>query len=173
MMTHVARVNGYYTGVVHGNIDALWDVLMDWGDISWFHHGDNDGPALALSFLEGEPDAIPRTRVMTRDNAVDAGLPLENREVLILADKKSYRIYYDANDGMIGGIRNYLASWTLDPISDDSCQMSIQSMYDVDETGTVEEAKGWLDAVYVMIVEGLDRHMIKQRGAEAALSSPA
>lgn len=170
-MTHVSRVNGYYSGVVHGNIDALWDVLMDWGDISWFDLGDHDGPALAESFLEGDVDAIPRTRVMTRPNAVESGLPLENREVLLLADKKAYRLYYNADDGMIAGSRNYIASWTLDPISDDSCQMTIQSMYDVDDTGSMEVAKGWLDAVYEMIVHCLDNYMIKQR--DKAATGPA
>ncbi len=141
---------------------------MDWGDISWLDLGDHDGPALAKSFPEGEPDAILRTRVMTRPNAVDAGLPLKNCEVVLLADRTGYRLYYNADDGMIAGSRNYIASGTLDPISADNCKMTIQSNYDVDETGSMEVAKGWLDAVFEMIVCGLDKHMLRLRQASPA-----
>ncbi len=161
----IARGSRYYSGVVGGNIDAVWDLFMDWGDISWIDNVDAEGPVLAKSTLEGEVDAIPRTRVMKRANAVESGLPLENREVLMLADKVAYRLYYDANDGCVHGIRNYIASWALDPISENSCQMTIQSTFDVDESGTLEGVTSWLDNVYVMIVRSLDKHFAKQLAA--------
>lgn len=60
-MAPIARGSCYYSGVVEANIDALWDVFMDWGDISWIDNEKIGGPVLAKSTLEGEVDAIPRT----------------------------------------------------------------------------------------------------------------
>ena len=158
-MAKISRGTAQYSAPVAVGIDKLWELLIDWGNLSWLdNHVEAEGMVLGSIALEGAVDAVPRTRVLTRANATEAGLPLVNREVLLLEDRTAYRLYYDAENGFIRGVRNYIANWALDPISENACQMTISANFDVDETGSAEATKEIVEEVYVMIISSMNTH---------------
>ncbi|WP_176599230.1 MULTISPECIES: SRPBCC family protein [Sphingobium] len=162
-MSDVYRVTGYYQGKIGANIEDVWALITDWGSLAWFDDGSNtEGMKMMESWLEGEPNAIPRTRVMSRgDGAVKNGAPLENREVLLLADPVAHRLYYDATDDFAAGIRNYIASWCLDETDDGGCLMTISSNFDCVPASVGEQQSAMLHGVYIAIVSSLDKHFAK------------
>lgn len=162
-MTTVHRVTGFHQGTIDANIDDVWALVTDWGSLAWFDDGSNsEGLKLMESWLEGEPGMVPRTRVMSRgDGAVDNGAPEQNREVLLVEDKVAHRLYYDASDGFVPGIRNYLASWSFDALEDGGCLMTISSNFDCVPAETGEQNAEMLHTVYVAIVFSLQKHFSK------------
>src|SRR5439155_10252736 len=123
-----------------------------------------DGMEVSRTFLEGEKGKVPRTKVIERSNADGAGLPIQNREVLIHEDAVAHRLYYTASDGFIEGARNYIATWSLDPLPGSRCQMNISATFDVMEPGNGDVARDTLEAVYGLILKGLSDYL----GAEKA-----
>lgn len=164
-MADVYRVAGFHQGVIAGPIDEVWALVNDWGTLHWFDDGSNaDGMKVMECWLEGEPDAVPRTRVMGRgDGAVELGAPEENREVLLVSDPVAHRLYYDATDGFAEGIRNYIASWSFDRIDENSCRMTITSTFDCVPAEVGEAQAAMLHQVYVAIVDSLDKYFRKLR----------
>ncbi|HUD92951.1 SRPBCC family protein [Sphingobium sp.] len=162
-MAKVHRVSGYHQGKIDADIEAIWAVITDWGSLAWFDDGSNvEGMRLMESWLEGQPDVVPRTRVMGRgQGAVEQGAPEENREVLLLADPVAHRLYYDATDGFAPGIRNYIASWALDEQDDGGCLMTISSTFDVMPADLGEEQAAMLHGVYVAIVDSLQSYFAR------------
>lgn len=166
-MSEVQRGAASRDGVIDADIDTLWAVLVDWGNLDWYGSDDveRDGMKLGSISLEGGETAVPRTRVLTRSNAVDAGLPLVNRERLLLEDPVSHRLYYDADDGFILGTRNYIATWYVDPLPDGRCRMTIQSRFDVVAPGSAEVTRDTVEEVYDAILLGLNRYVKRQGGS--------
>ena len=164
-MTEVFRVSGYHQGRINAAADEVWNLVTDWGSLAWFNDENNqEGMKLMESWLEGDPDQVPRTRVMARDEAAaEKGAPTENREVLLVADREAHRLYYDATDGFAPGIRNYLASWSFDELPDGACMMTITSNFDCVPASTGEQNRDMLQQVYVAIVDSLDRYFTRRR----------
>jgi Polyketide cyclase / dehydrase and lipid transport len=164
-MAKVYRVAGYHKGRIEAPIEEVWELVNDWGTLHWFDDGTNsDNLKVMESWLEGEPGAVPRTRVMGRgEGAVKHGAPENNREVLLVSDPVAHRLYYDATDDFVVGIRNYMASWSFDELEDGTCMMTVSSNFDCvpAETGPASEAM--LQQVYVNIVESLDKYFKKSR----------
>jgi Polyketide cyclase / dehydrase and lipid transport len=164
-MAKAFRVSGFHQGKINANIDDVWALVTDWGSLAWFNDATNaEGMKLMETWLEGEPDVIPRTRVMSRgQGAVALGAPLENREVLLVADPVAHRLYYDADDGFAAGIRNYIASWCFDELEDGGSLMTISSIFDVVPPDRGEEQRAMLHGVYVAIVASLDAYFQKRK----------
>ncbi|WP_340268506.1 SRPBCC family protein [Sphingobium mellinum] len=164
-MAKVHRVAGYHQGKINANIEDVWALVMNWGSLAWYDDGSNsEGMKVMDCWLEGELDAVPRTRVMSRgEGAAELGAPVENREVLLVADPVAHRLYYDATDGFAEGIRNYMASWTLDELDDGGCMMTISSTFDCVPAEIGEQQSAMLHGVYVSIVSSLDKHFAKAR----------
>jgi hypothetical protein len=162
-MTKVYRVSASHQGKINARVDEVWDVVTNWGTLFWFDDGTNaEGLKVMDSWLEGEPDAIPRTRVMARgDGAVKHGAPMENREVLLIADPVAHRLYYDATDDFVPGIRNYMASWSFDELEDGGCMMTVSANFDCVPAKTGPASEAMLRQVYVNIVGSLDKHFRK------------
>lgn len=167
-VTKVHRVAGYHQGKIDANIEDIWALITNWGTLFWYQDGTNtDGMKLMDSWLEGDPDVVPRTRVMSRgEGAVEKGAPDENREVLLVADPVAHRLYYDATDDFAPGIRNYMASWALDELDDGGCMMTISSNFDVVPAENGPLYDDMLHSVYVAIVASLDSHFKKARAQE-------
>lgn len=164
----VHRVSGFHQGKINANIEDVWALITDWGSLAWYDDGTNtEGMKVMECWLEGEPDVVPRTRVMGRgEGAVGQGAPEENREVLLVADPVAHRLYYDATDGFAPGIRNYMASWSLDDLEDGGCMMTISSNFDVVPAELGEQQGAMLHGVYVSIVSSLQKYFERAR-AEA------
>lgn len=168
-MAQVYRVSGFHQGRIDANIAKVWALITDWGTLAWFDDGSNsEGMKLMDCWLEGEPGAVPRTRVMSRgEAAVENGAPMENREVLLLEDPVAHRLFYDAEDGFVPGIRNYIASWALDEIDDGACQITITSTFDVVPPDMGETYRDMLQGIYVAIAFSLQKHFSKQKSLKA------
>ncbi|MBB4642792.1 SRPBCC family protein [Rhizorhapis suberifaciens] len=162
-MVKVHRVSGFHQGKIDANIEDVWALVTDWGSLAWYDDGTNtEGMKLMESWLEGEPGAVPRTRVMSRgDGAVEHGAPEENREVLLVEDHVAHRLYYDATDGFAPGIRNYMASWCFDELDDGGCLMTISSNFDCVPADIGEQHGAMLHGVYVSIVASLQKYFTK------------
>lgn len=165
-MADVFRVSGFHQGKINAPIADVWELVTDWGTLAWFNDEDNDeGMKLMETWLEGDPNVVPRTRVMARDDgAAKKGAPSENREVLLVADPIAHRLYYDATDGFAPGIRNYIASWSFDALDEGGCMMTISSNFDCMPAETGEYNRDMLHQVYIAIVESLDRYLVRRRG---------
>lgn len=164
-MSKVYRVSGFHQGRINASVDEVWALVNDWGTLHWYDDGSNtEGMKVMNTWLEGEPDAVPRTRVMSRgDGAVKHGAPMENREVLLLSDPVAHRLYYDATDGFATGIRNYIASWSFDELDDGGCMMTISSTFDCVPADVGEQQAAMLHQVYVTIASSLDSYFTKRK----------
>ena len=159
-MTKVQRGSGRRDGEIDADIDTLWAVLTDWGNMDWWGNElEQDGMKAGKTYLDGEKGKVPRTKVIERENADNAGLPIVNRETLFLEDRLTYRLYYNGTDNFIVGVRNYIATWALDPLPDGRCKMHISSNFDVIAPGDVNAVRDTVEAVYEMIFSGLNRYL--------------
>lgn len=167
-MAKIFRVAGFHQGKINANIEDVWALVMDWGSLAWYDGETNaENLQLVQTWLEGDPNVVPRTRVMARgDGAVAAGCAVENREVLLIADPVAHRLYYDASDGFVPGIRNYLASWAFDELEDGGCMITISSNFDCVPAETGEASRDMLHQVYINIAASLDKHFAKARAVE-------
>jgi Polyketide cyclase / dehydrase and lipid transport len=162
-MTEVQRGSGRREGVIETSVDTLWEVLIDWGNMDWWGNElGQDGMKAGKTYLDGEKGKVPRTKVIERANAENAGLPVVNRETLFLEDPITHRLYYNGTDGFIAGIRNYVATWCLDPLPEGRCRMTITSNFDVVEPGNVDMVRDTVEAVYEMIFSGLNHYVAKR-----------
>jgi Polyketide cyclase / dehydrase and lipid transport len=167
-MTNVQRGSGRREGIMETDIDTLWELLTDWGNMDWWgNEMEQDGMKAGRAYLEGEKGKVPRTKVIERTNADNNGLPIQNRETLFLEDRVTHRLYYNGTDGFIAGVRNYIATWCLDPLSDHRCRMTITSNFDVVEPGNVDKVRDTVEAVYEMIFSGLNNYLAKRKAPAA------
>ncbi|WP_258187484.1 SRPBCC family protein [Trinickia symbiotica] len=163
-MSKVQRGSGMREGIIESNVEPLWKLLTDWGNLDWWGNDVAEEEMKAgRAYLEGEKGKVPRTKVIERSNADGAGLPVVNRETLIHEDHLAHRLYYNASDGFLLGVRNYLASWHVDPMSEDRCRMTITSTFDVVDPGNVDAVRNTVEAVYDAIFDGLNKYLAKRR----------
>ncbi|MBB4643010.1 SRPBCC family protein [Rhizorhapis suberifaciens] len=161
----VERRTGFREGIIDVDVNTLWDVLTDWGMMDWWGNElDKDGMKVNNFFLEGEKGKVPRTKVLVRSNA-SGGQPTENRETLFVEDPVARRLFYNATDNFIEGVRNYIASWALDPISDNRTRMQISCTFDVVDPGNADVARDTVEAVYELIFKGLNGYFAAQKSA--------
>jgi len=158
------RVQARREGEIDVSADRAWALLMDWdGTLKWW---DNSVPGDAMHIvsvhLEGARDAVPRTKVITRSNAVQSGLPLENRETLLLQDNEVMRCYYDADDGVVAGVRNYITTSYIDALSPYRCLITFASTFDVTEDRDPSEVRAVIESVYDGIFAGFRKYFAQQ-----------
>lgn len=167
-MIKVERGSARREGIVQADIDELWELLTDWGNMDWWGNElEREGMKAGKAYLEGEKGKVPRTKVIERSNAQDTGVPVVSRETLIREDPVAHRLYYDATDGFILGTRNYIASWALDALEDGRCRMIITSTFDVIAPGKVEVTRDIVEAVYELIFKGLNDYLARLKSAGA------
>lgn len=168
-MIKIERGSGRAEGVIEAHIDDVWALLTDWGNMDWWGNGlEEEGMKAGRTYLEGEKGKVPRTKVIERTNADGAGLPVVNREVLFHEDAVAHRLYYNGTDGFLLGLRNYVASWTLDPLAGGHCKMTITSTFDVAEPGDVAFVRDTVEAVYGLIFSGINAYLAKRGGKYVA-----
>lgn len=166
-MTTIQRGTGLREGVIDTDADTLWAVLTDWGVMEWWGNEmeEDAGMKVGRCYLEGEKGSVPRTKVLERANAEGLGLPTVNRETLLHEDPVARRLFYNASDGFIEGVRNYMATWALDALPDGRTKMHISSVFDVVEPGTAANVRGIVEPVYDLIFKGLNGYFAARKAA--------
>lgn len=165
-MTVIQRGTGCREGVIDADADTLWALLTDWGAMDWWGNELQEaGMKVSNCYLEGEKGCVPRTKVIERSNTEEGGLPVINRETLIHEDSIARRLFYNGTDGFIEGVRNYLATWALDPLPDGRTKMHISSVFDVTEPGSADDVRAIVEAVYEMIFKGLNGYFASGKTA--------
>jgi hypothetical protein len=152
-------------GIIEADIDNTWALLTDWGNMDWWGNDlDQGAMTAARTYLEGEKGQVPRTKVIERESGDEAGVSHVNREVLIHEDSETHRLYYTCSNGLLLGVNNYLASWTLDALEGARCRMTVTAQFDVVEPGKLEEARNTFEAVYELIFKGVGSYLAKRGG---------
>jgi hypothetical protein len=82
------------------------------------------------------------------------GFPPTFEETLLHADSSARRIYYNVEGVAAGGMRNYLATTTVDEIGPKKARVTCASTFDVPDEESARNVKAFLEAVY-------DRSVIK------------
>lgn len=164
-MTMFHRGMARNEGVIDADIGNVWALITDWGNMDWWGNDlEDEDMKAARTYLEGEKGKVPRTKVIERNNSGDSGAVHVNREVLIHEDPVAHRLYYVCSDGLLPGVRNYLASWTLDALDSGRCRMRITADFDVDDSGNLDFARSTFEAVYELIFKGLDGYLAQRGG---------
>jgi hypothetical protein len=165
-MTTFERGTARREGVINADIGNVWTLITDWGNLDWWGNDiEQEDMRAARVYLEGEKGKVPRTKVIERSNSGESGAVHVNREVLIHEDPAAHRLYYTCSDGLLVGVRNYLASWTLDALDGGRCRMRITADFDVSEPGNLDFSRNTFEQVYELIFKGLD-HYLAQRGGK-------
>jgi hypothetical protein len=166
-MVQVKRVFARREGVVRADVETLWTLLTDWGNMEWWGNAlEDDGMTVGACSLEGEHGKVPRTKVIRR-LVEGSDLPVENRETLFHEDSVCHRLYYTGSDDFIIGVRNYIATWSFDELAGGHTRMEISSTFDVIAPGDAALAKRIVEDVYDMIVAGLNDFITSRAAVQA------
>jgi len=164
-MTTIQRGTAGSQGVIEAEISNVWALLTDWGNMDWWGNDlEQEDMKAARTYLEGEKGKVPRTKVIERSNSGESGAVHVNREVLIHEDPVAHRLYYICSDGLLPHVRNYLASWRLDPVDGGRCRMSITANFDVVAPGDLQFSRSTFEAVYELIFKGLNGYLAQRGG---------
>ena len=171
-MQKYKRGHAEFRGIVDAPIDAVWELLTDWAGFErWWikpEDGGRPGPNIASVELVGEPDAVPRTRVVRHvtGSAVD--------EKLWMQDDVTKRIVYDMafrpnpNGAVLRSeFRNSLATKMMDTLPTGETLMTFKSEFDIIEEADLNLMVSLIERTYSdAILKGFRRYFEKQK-AEA------
>lgn len=160
MTSRYARVTAHWESVIPVPAETAWRLLTDWRAVErwWGNRVSGDAMQIESVRLEGTPTELPRTRVIVRSNAAGAGLPAENREKLFHEDELTRRIYYTADNDVVAGVRNYIATTCIDSVTEKSCRMIFSSTFDVGAEHDASKVRAIIESVYDGICEGFRRY---------------
>ena len=165
-MTAIQRGTGCREGIIETDADTLWNLLTDWGTMDWWGNELQEaGMKVGKCYLDGEKGSVPRTQVIERSNSEIGGLPIVNRETLFHEDPVARRLFYNGTDGFIEGVRNYIATWAVDPLPDGRSKMHISAVFDVTEPGKADNVRAIVEAVYDLIFKGLNGYFASRQTA--------
>ncbi len=172
-MQDYKRGHAEFRGIVNAPLDDVWELLTDWGGFErWWvkpEDGGRPGPEIASVELIGEPDSVPRTRVVRHvtGSAVD--------EKLWLQDNETKRIVYDMkprpNPGgavLRSEFRNYLATTMLDSLPTGETLMTFKSEFDIVGDADLNYMISLIERTYSdAILKGFRRYFEKRQAADA------
>ena len=153
MADAMQRVRIFNQGRVPASAHRVWEWITDWAGT---RRGTRGGGAGDLAFgkiqLVGDPDTTPRTRVM---EFPALGVV---RETLLHQDDEAMHLYYNIEGEGPLGIRNYLATTDVDPLSEEACLVTITARFDLRPDASVTKAKALIDAAHNdAVIGGLRR----------------
>lgn len=143
------RVRVINQRLVDAPADKVWAYLTDWAGTRRSRRAGGMGElTLSKIVLEGEENAIPRTRVM------EFGAFGVVRETLLHQDDAAMHLYYNIEGTGPHGIRNYLATTDVDAVGDNRCQVTITARFDIEEGAELVKAKALIDFAHNQAVIG-------------------
>lgn len=173
-MQKYKRGHAELRGVVDAPLEDVWELLTDWAGFErWWvkpAEGGRPGPDVASCELVGDPDAVPRTRVVRHvtGSAVD--------ETLLMQDDEAKRIYYDMifrpnPDGAVlrSEFRNYHATTTLDTLPTGQTLMTFKSEFDLVAEADMDLMRSIIERTYSdAILNGFRKYFARQQAAASA-----
>lgn len=165
-MAKYIRGSAYRSAEVSVSADEFWKVLRDWGAVmKWAPPLDADPPApvSGCELREGHSvDQLPCTRLVYLES--DGSYPPFLEETLLYADEEAKFIYYNVEGVGVAGMRNYLATTTVDEVGPDRCRITCSSRFDVPEGGPVQMITDFLEAVYDRsVIQGMTKVALADR----------
>jgi hypothetical protein len=156
------RVSVTVSTAVEVSAEDFWQVLRDWAAVpSWVLPERYVPPSRVFLKPGHSADVLPCTRVIEGRRA----LGYSHEETLILADPDARRIYYTFN-GVPGGIRNYLATTTVDERGPDEALVTCSSTFDLPLEASVPDVERYLHQAYdVRISHGIEGAVLHRRAA--------
>ncbi len=139
--------------IVKAPAEQAWDILTDWHRVERMRTDESASGSFAVSKveLEGEEGKTPRTRVFYF-NDERMGIV---RETLFHQDDETMHFYYNIEGVGPAGVRNYLATTDVDPISDSACQVTITARFDLPDDLNMNAAKSVINAAHLGVIKGL------------------
>jgi len=140
-------------GTLNAPARAAWELLTDWaGLLRWLPEGVSN---VVRVELEGGLKEVPRTRVLWNSDGTCV------RETLLHQDDGARRIYYMVQREGIPGVRNYLATTTIDELGAEECQIELSSSFDVIDPAVDEQYhRRILESIYEdCILKGLATYL--------------
>lgn len=170
-MRKFQRGHAEFRGVVDASPEDVWELLTDWaGFEKWWvkpEDGGRPGPGIASVELVGEPNEVPRTRVVRHvtGSAVD--------ETLLVQNDETRRIYYNMvvrpNPGgavLRSEFLNYLATTMVDPLPEGQTLMTFKSEFDLVPEADMDLMRSLIERTYSdAIVQGFRRYFEKRAKA--------
>lgn len=159
-MTNYIRATAFSTGEVPVSADAFWKVLRQWDAVMQWVPGLHEDPPAPVSGCELRPghsvDVLPCTRIVHLES--DGSYPPYLEETLLYVDEEAKFVYYNVEGVGVAGMRNYLATTTIDALGPDSCRVTCSSRFDVPEGGPVDMIRDFLQAVYTRsVIKGMTK----------------
>lgn len=167
-MANFKRASAYASGEVDISADDMWAMLRDWGAVMKWAATGPDAPAelTDTKLKDGDcVDILPCTRIcyFTPESGIPPAL-----ETLIHADPEARRIYYVVEGVAPGGMRNYLATTTVEDIGPSRARVTCQSTFDVPHDADPEPMNGFLEAVYNQsVIKGVEQAVKREKAARA------
>jgi len=144
--------------IVRAPAEQVWDVLTDWHNTHRLRTNEPPGPfSVDRVELDGQPDRTPRTRVF---HFKDERMGIV-RETLLRQDDEALHYYYNIEGIGPAGVRNYLATTDVDPISDSECQVTITARFDLADDMEMLRAKNIINAAHLGVIKGLQFNLEK------------
>jgi hypothetical protein len=149
------RVRVFNQGLVQAPAANAWEWLTDWAGTRRARNAAAAGGAgttgtlafKGIQLVGGEND-VPRTRV------IDFPQLGEVRETVRGQCDETMHLYYTIDGNGPLGIRNYLATTDIDPVSDATCLVTITARFDLADGLDVVKAKGLIDNAHNHVVIG-------------------
>ena len=139
--------------ILEGSAADAWALLVDWGGLlKWWP---KEGPAAYIVGCELLHDngAIPCGRRMLREDG-SGGV-----ETLLHADHVARRIYYTVDDGILPGLRNYMATTTVDVVDAGRSRMAFRSTFDVSVDVDPAVLRSRVESSYRIIASGISARL--------------
>ena len=138
---------------VRAPAEQVWDVLTDWHRVERMRTEESSSGSFAVSKVEldGEEGQTPRTRVFYF-NDERMGVV---RETLFHQDDETMHFYYNIEGIGPAGVRNYLATTDVDPISESTCDVTITARFDLPDDLSMGTAKSVINAAHLGVINGL------------------
>jgi hypothetical protein len=166
-MTNFVRGSAFTSGEVDVSADDFFAMLRDWPAVmKWAAKENPPAPLLDTTLKKGsDVNVLPCTRVCHMDTST--GFPPTFEETLLHADSAAHRIYYNVEGVAAGGMRNYLATTFVDPISATRSRVTCSSTFDVPDEEAARNVKSFLEGVYDRsVIKGIEG-AVKREAAEA------
>ena len=145
--------------IVRAPAEQVWDVLTDWHNTHRLRTSESASGPLSVNRveLEGQPGSTPRTRVF---HFKDERMGIV-RETLLHQDDEAMHYYYNIEGIGPAGVRNYLATTDVDPITDSECQVTITARFDLAANMEMLRAKNIINAAHLGVIKGLQFNLEK------------
>jgi Polyketide cyclase / dehydrase and lipid transport len=171
-MANYQRINTLRSGDLAVVAGDFWRVLLDWDKITdWMPTNPAPVPISHVELAPGhEVGKVPCTRNIYFDveklppEVPKEILPEMVPETLLHFDDEARFIYYNMESAgpLPFGMRNYLATTTVDALDAGHCRVTCSGRFDLPEGVPPEVVKGFIENVYDGIIGGIEAYLLRK-----------